>query len=92
MDTTRYAAMAMTLLSTLKKRDHKQGDSHSGASTNTVKNPVYQDACGLCHLAYQPDLMPAASWNALIKRLDDHFGESVELYDDLIKTMYPFTG
>jgi hypothetical protein len=70
-----------------RKREHKQDGSHSGNSKRTVKNTVYQNTCGECHFAYQPDLMPAASWTALMKSLDDHFGESIELDDDSIKTI-----
>lgn len=70
-----------------RKRERKQDGSHSGNSKRTVKNTVYQDTCGECHFAYQPDLMPAASWTALMKSLDDHFGESIELDDDSIKTI-----
>ncbi|MBU3914043.1 diheme cytochrome c, partial [bacterium] len=66
---------------------HKQDGSHSGNSKRTVKNTVYQYTCGECHFAYQPDLMPAASWTALMKSLDDHFGESIELDDDSMKTI-----
>ncbi|MBA3009971.1 MAG: diheme cytochrome c [Proteobacteria bacterium] len=70
-----------------KKRERKQDGSHSGNSKRTQKNTVYQDTCGECHFAYQPDLMPTASWTALMKSLDDHFGESIELDDDSMKTI-----
>lgn len=70
-----------------RKRERKRDGSHSGSSKRTVKNTVYQDTCGQCHFAYQPDLMPAVSWTALMKNLDDHFGESIELDDDSIKTI-----
>ncbi len=73
-----------------RKREHKQDGSHSGNSKRTVKNTVYQNTCGECHFAYQPDLMPAASWTALMKSLDDHFGESIELDDDSIKTIVDY--
>jgi mono/diheme cytochrome c family protein len=70
-----------------RKRERKRDGSHSESSMRTVKNTVYQDTCGECHFAYQPDLMPAASWTALMKNLDDHFGESIELDEDSIKTI-----
>jgi hypothetical protein len=37
--------------------------------------------CGACHLAYQPQLLPADSWQRLFGRLDDHFGEDASLDD-----------
>ncbi|MBW2324351.1 MAG: hypothetical protein JRF41_12700 [Deltaproteobacteria bacterium] len=44
-----------------------------------VDNPTFQDECGSCHFAYQPALLPSGSWDRILNRLDDHFGEEVEL-------------
>jgi hypothetical protein len=49
--------------------------SYSGAAMDTV----YQEECGSCHLAYPPSLLPSASWKAVMKGLDDHFGDNAEL-------------
>lgn len=35
--------------------------------------------CSACHMAYPPSLMPARSWSAIMKTLDNHFGESAAL-------------
>jgi len=70
-----------------REKERKRDGSHSSSSIKTVKNTVYLDTCGECHFAYQPDLMPAASWTALLKSLDDHFGESIELDDDSLRTI-----
>lgn len=70
-----------------RKREHKRGDDHSDHSIKTVKNTVYQDVCGECHLAYQPELMPRASWSVLMKNLDGHFGETIELDDASINSI-----
>lgn len=70
-----------------RKRERKRDGNHSDSSIKSVKNTVYQDTCGECHFAYQPELMPSASWTALMKSLGDHFGESIELDDDSIKTI-----
>ncbi|PYF07405.1 cytochrome b [Rhodobacter viridis] len=35
--------------------------------------------CGACHMAYPPSLLPAASWQALMAGLSDHFGEDASL-------------
>ncbi|QKK12466.1 MAG: cytochrome C [Pseudomonadota bacterium] len=40
---------------------------------------LYRAECGSCHFAYQPGLLPVRSWEEIMKRLDDHFGESAEL-------------
>ncbi len=44
-----------------------------------VSNKRYLEECGSCHFAYQPGLLPAASWAKLISGLDEHFGENAEL-------------
>jgi hypothetical protein len=41
--------------------------------------PAYTKECGACHLAYPPDLLPAASWTKLMAGLDRHFGQNAEL-------------
>ena len=35
--------------------------------------------CGACHMAFQPELLPARSWAALMAGLDNHFGENATL-------------
>jgi hypothetical protein len=40
---------------------------------------LYQQECGGCHLAYPPELLPAASWRAVMAGLGDHFGDNAEL-------------
>jgi hypothetical protein len=44
-----------------------------------VSNKLYQEECGSCHFAYQPGLLPAGSWQKIMVRLDDHFGDNAEL-------------
>lgn len=60
-------------------RDH--GDGHLKA----VTDPTYKENCGACHFAYQPELLPSASWKNILNRADDHFGESLAL-DEEAKT------
>lgn len=58
--------------------------------TNGVK-PVadkqYLEECGACHFAYQPGLLPARSWGALLndQALRNHFGVNAELDGDTLK-------
>jgi hypothetical protein len=49
-----------------------------------VENKIYLEECGSCHFAYQPGLLPEASWRKLLdaKALADHFGENAELDDN----------
>ncbi|MEN8166940.1 MAG: diheme cytochrome c [Pseudomonadota bacterium] len=44
-----------------------------------VESPLYQAECGSCHIAYQPGLLPAQSWQQMMANLEDHFGENAEL-------------
>ena len=41
--------------------------------------------CGSCHMAFQPSMLPAASWRLMMKELDDHFKEKVELKPAVIE-------
>lgn len=42
-------------------------------------NPAYQAECGSCHVAYPPQLLPAASWRQLMAGLDRHFGSDASI-------------
>jgi len=42
-------------------------------------HPVYAGECGSCHVAYPPQLLPAASWRQLMAGLDKHFGSDASL-------------
>ncbi len=35
--------------------------------------------CGACHLAYSPEMLPAASWRKIMSNLENHFGEDASL-------------
>jgi len=47
-----------------------------------VHSPSYAQECGSCHFAYPPGLLPAASWQRIMDRLTDHFGDNAELSAD----------
>ena len=46
-----------------------------------VTNDAAKKECGACHMAYQPELLPAESWRQLFAGLGDHFGEDASLAD-----------
>jgi hypothetical protein len=50
-----------------------------GEDVRTPPDPAYRAECGSCHVAYPPQLLPAASWRALMTRLDRHFGVDASL-------------
>jgi len=45
----------------------------------TEMHPLVAEECGACHMAYNPSLLPAKSWTALMAGLDDHFGENASI-------------
>ena len=72
-----------------RKRNRKRhrDNEHDGSYLKPVNNPTYKEECGACHFAYQPELLPEASWMKILTNLDDHFGESIELDDDSRKAI-----
>jgi Dihaem cytochrome c len=40
---------------------------------------AWKQECGSCHIAYPPKLLSMASWHAVIRGLDAHFGVEVKL-------------
>ena len=43
--------------------------------------------CGGCHLAYSPALLPAASWERMMKEQAEHFGEDLSLSPNVAKAL-----
>jgi len=63
-------------------------DEHEGffnrLSQNRVaipQNKLYQSDCASCHMGFQPNLLPSASWKKIMdpKALEDHFGDNAEV-------------
>jgi Dihaem cytochrome c len=54
-------------------------------------NTLYVDACGRCHLAYPPGLLPTRSWEKLLGNMQDHFGKPVSVTDTGAITAYVTT-
>lgn len=52
-----------------------------------VADKAWDKECGSCHLAYQPGLLPARSWEKLLTpdALADHFGDSAEMDEETRK-------
>lgn len=44
-----------------------------------VADPVVQEECGSCHLAYAPSMLPARSWQRMMGDLKNHFGDDASL-------------
>ena len=42
-------------------------------------DPVFEEQCGACHLAFPPSLAPAATWDGILADLQHHFGADATL-------------
>lgn len=69
---------------------HEKKHKHNEGHLRPVDNPVYKDQCGACHFAYQPELLPFASWEMILANLEDHFGETVDLDDNAKKEIQAY--
>lgn len=54
-------------------------ESHAGEHRYNPGPVVYHDECGSCHVAYPAALLQPAQWNAILDRLDRHFGVNASL-------------
>ena len=68
-----------------QERYRNHSEHHVKESLTLVNNPTYRETCGTCHFAYQPELLPSASWQKILDGLDDHFGEAIKLDPDTRK-------
>lgn len=55
-------------------------------------NPLYQEECASCHLAYPPQLLDAHSWLHVMNGLDKHFGTDASLDDRRRTALADFLG
>lgn len=53
------------------------GDRRMGSAA--ARDAAWAEECGSCHVAFPPQLLPAASWTRIMDGLSDHFGENAEL-------------
>ncbi|AGA92197.1 Dihem cytochrome c [Thioflavicoccus mobilis 8321] len=46
-----------------------------------VTNATYREECGACHMAYQPNLLPARAWDDImsLEALANHYGDDASL-------------
>ncbi|HVO88056.1 MAG TPA: hypothetical protein VMV45_05910 [Casimicrobiaceae bacterium] len=53
-------------------------------------DPAYAKECGVCHMAYPPQLLPSEGWRKIMSNLGDHFGESAQLDAALTRKLTDF--
>lgn len=44
-----------------------------------VSDRITADECGGCHMAFPPSMLPAASWQRMMRELDRHFGDDASV-------------
>lgn len=60
-----------------KGRKHRNREG--GSQVAQPRNAAYEAACGSCHWAYAPQLLPRKSWENMLASLGSHFGNEVVL-------------
>ncbi len=55
-----------------------------------IQNELWNEACGECHLAYHPNLLPMRSWQKMLSEQDNHFGEDLYLEGETILELLTF--
>ncbi len=55
------------------------GDHKEGKEIRKVVNGSYIKACGTCHFAYQPELLPARSWGKILDDPGGHPGGTLTI-------------
>jgi len=53
-------------------------------------NAVWQTECGECHLAFHPTLLPARSWELMMKKQGEHFDEDLDYDESTIDEILTF--
>lgn len=62
-------------------------DDEGGKRVRPVTDQTVIEECGACHMVFQPAMLPARSWVAVMNGLADHFGENAALPDDKVKAI-----
>jgi len=63
-----------------RRSSGKQGSKMSpDLASISAAPPEFEIECGSCHMAYQPELLPAVSWEKIMSGLEDHFGEDAAI-------------
>jgi hypothetical protein len=65
--------------------DRRGKRSQPRADFAPLTNAAYSEECGSCHMAYQPGLLPARAWTAIMSPagLSNHYGDDASLTDEL---------
>lgn len=70
-------------------RDEPERKSRGSAVSGKAvpESALYKQECSSCHFLYQPWLLPARSWKALVDDSDRHFGDNLALDEETRKEL-----
>ena len=54
------------------------------------QNKIWNEACGECHLAFHPSLLPVRSWQITLDEQENHFEEDLMLEEGVISELRVF--
>ena len=54
-----------------------------GQGFSPIKHEATLKECSACHMAFQPQMLPKRSWEAIMGDLANHFGEDASLAPDV---------
>lgn len=75
-------SVSVTCSAVAEEHGSKKHISNNTRVFNLVTNEPYLKECSACHFAYQPELLPARSWQKIMDTLDKHFGTDASLPED----------
>lgn len=75
----RPAPLMLALVTAFTFIGAAHADKDENPTSRVPLHPRYQQECTACHVAYPPRLLPAESWQRLMKNLPSHFGTDASL-------------
>lgn len=63
------------------ERHEREEKREMGGRRIIAENPAYAEECASCHVMYPPGLLPERSWEEIMKKAGDHFGENLGMED-----------
>lgn len=72
-----------------EERGEREGRNgrNGGRIIPPADNAAYKQECSSCHFLYQPGLLPARSWEAVMSSTGKHFGEDLALDEAAVKEL-----
>jgi hypothetical protein len=92
MHTKCVVGVMLLLLTGSVEADHGYYDpkAYEKAGFAPVTDAKYQRECGACHFAYLPGMLPARSWDVLLAKSNEHFGEALSLDPETLRHIRDF--